>query len=353
MILPSSYLATLLLLVISMICWGSWANTQKLAGPWRFELYYYDFAIGFLLLTVAAAFTFGSLRTSELTFEENFLLTGNRNMIWAIAAGMVFNLGNMFLAATVSIAGLAVAFPMALGTALVIGTLWSMAFGAQANVLLSVGGAGLVLVALVVAAYAHSSHLDALLEATKKAALQVDPRSKQARRTPRGPSAAQAVVLGVVSGVAFGFVRPLLDMAREGDSGVAPYGLGLLFAGGMFVVLLVLGPFFFNFPVSGGPIRLRDYFSGSGRQHLLGVLGGLLAGAAILISFLTAAAPATARVAPGISYALSQSGTVLAALWGLLVWREFRGASDRIRTLFAGVLILFAAGVAMLAVAQS
>src|SRR5229473_3338547 len=102
MILPSSYLATLWLLVISMICWGSWANTLKLASAWRFELYYYDFAIGFLLLTVAAAFTVGSLNAGELTFQENFLLTGYHNMAWAVAAGMLFNLGNMFLAATVS-----------------------------------------------------------------------------------------------------------------------------------------------------------------------------------------------------------------------------------------------------------
>src|SRR5258708_39981083 len=120
MILPSSYLATLLLLVISMICWGSWANTQKLAGPWRFELYYYDFAIGFLLLTVAAAFTFGSLRTSELTFEENFLLTGNRSMIWASASGMVFNLGNMFRSASVSISCRGCAFPVAVRDSLLI-----------------------------------------------------------------------------------------------------------------------------------------------------------------------------------------------------------------------------------------
>ena len=105
MILPASQAATFALLVISLICWGSWANTLKLAGKWRFELYYYDFALGFAVLAVVAAFTGGFLNPGELTFQDNFLITGYRNMAYVIAAGIVFNLGNMLLAATISTAG--------------------------------------------------------------------------------------------------------------------------------------------------------------------------------------------------------------------------------------------------------
>jgi glucose uptake protein len=352
MILPSAYSTTLWILIFSVICWGSWANTQKLAGTRRFELYYYDFVFGFLAVAVVAAFTFGSINAGELTFQENLLITGYRNMAWALAAGMVFSIGNVFLAATVSISGLAVAFPVALGMALVVGTAWNLVTGAQGSALLSFGGVLLVLVAIVVVAYAYGSHLDRLLAAIKQPAFRPDPRAKSSPKPAPPPSAAQAIALGIVSGFAFGFVRPLTDNARFGDNGIAPYGLALLFGAGMLVMAVVMTPFLFNFPVSGEPLGMRDLFTGSGAQHLYGILGGLLAGAAVLGGFVAAAAPSTAGVAPGLSYAITQAGTVLAALWGLLAWREFGAASARVRTLFAVVIILFALGVGMLSVAQ-
>src|SRR6202163_651008 len=122
MILPASQAATLALLVISLICWGSWANTLKLAGRWRFELYYYDFAIGFALLAVVAAFTAGSLNSNELTFQENFLITGYRNIAFIVAAGIIFNLGNMLLGATLSVAGMTLAFTFTFAAALGVST---------------------------------------------------------------------------------------------------------------------------------------------------------------------------------------------------------------------------------------
>jgi glucose uptake protein len=350
MIFPSSDLASFLVLVFSMICWGSWANTQKLVRPRRFELYYYDFIFGFLAAAVLAAFTFGSLNTSELSFQENFLITAYRNMAWAVAAGMVFGIGNIFLLATVSISGLAVAFPVALGTAVVVGTAWNLVTGAQNSAMLAILGVLLVLIAVVIVAFAYGNHLDRLLAARTNTALRPDPRLQ---RPPKSPSAAQAVILGVISGFAFGFVRPLTDLARETDNGVAPYGLALLLGAGMLAMAVLLTPFFFNFPVAGEPLGLRHLFSGSGMQHFYGFIGGVLAGAAVLGAFVVAAAPATARVTPGITYALMQGGTLLAALWGLLVWREFKSADLRVRTMFAVLLIVFALGIGMLSVAQS
>lgn len=357
MILPASSSTSLLILVLSMICWGCWANTQKLAGQRRYELYNYDFVFGFLAVAVAAAFTFGSLNAADLTFQENFLITSYRAMAWAIGAGMVFSIGTIFLTATVSISGLAVAFPMALGMAVAVETAWDLTTGTlQMGVLLAMSGILLVLVAIVVVAYAYGSHLDRLLAAVKQPAFRPDPRVKPRTPAPkaaRPASAVQAIVLGVISGFGFGFVRPLLDHARAGDNGVAPYGLALLFGGGMLLMTIVMSPFLFNFPVSGEPLGLRHLFSGTGKQHVYGVLGGALAGASLIGGFVVAAAPVTADVAPGLTYALAQGGTVLAALWGLLVWREFGSASARIRALFAVVIILFALGVGMLSVAQA
>jgi glucose uptake protein len=347
MILPAPTQTTLILLVFSMICWGSWANTQKLAGKWRFELYYYDFSLGFLLAAVAAAFTFGSWNSAELTFQENFLLTGYHNLAYALAAGMVFNFGNLFLTAAVSVSGVSTAFPIAMGLALSITTAISLVSSGQGRILLSVAGIGLALAAIALGAYAYSSHLDVLAESSKKAALQLDPRSKYARSAPKAANSARGIVLSLVSGIGLGLFRPLVSLAAESDNGVAPYGLALLFAGGIMATTVVLSPFFFNFPVAGAPVRFRDYFAGSMSQHLLGWLGGILAGAALLTSFLAAGAPVAARATPGVSFALNQAGAVLAALWGLLVWHERKGSGERIRALYAGMLVLLVAGIGM------
>src|SRR5437016_10103019 len=139
MILPATYISALLLTVLSMICWGSWANTFKLAGKWRFELFYYDYALGVLLAAIVAAYTFGSLG-SDLSFSDNLLIASKRNMAYAVAGGTVFNLANMLLVAAISVAGLAVAFPVGIGLALVVGVIWNYFLNPQGNpVLLAVG----------------------------------------------------------------------------------------------------------------------------------------------------------------------------------------------------------------------
>jgi glucose uptake protein len=241
-----------------------------------------------------------------------------------------------------------------MGVALVVGAAWDFTTGVQKGALLAMGGSLLVLIAVAVVAYAYGSHVDHLLAAVKQPAFRPDPRARPASPKPaRPPSAAQAIVLGVISGFAFGFLRPLLDNARAGDNGVAPYSLVLLLGGGMLAMTLAMTPFLFNFPVSGAPLGLRDLSSGSAAQHLYGILGGALAGASLLGGFVIAAVPGAGGVAPGLGYAIAQGGTILAALWGLLAWREFGSASSRIRILFAVVLVLFALGVGMLSLVQT
>ena len=360
MILPASQGATLALLVISLICWGSWANTLKLAGKWRFELYYYDFAIGFAVLAAVAAFTGGSMNSGELTFQDNFLITGYRNMAYVIAAGVVFNLGNMLLAATIAVAGLALAFTVTFATALVVSTAWSVMFEASSGFLPSVCGAALLLGALVMGAAAYSNYLIARSEAAKEAARSAAAKKDvpqpggRVKRTQssRSRGLVLAVTLGVAGGVALGLFRPLLDMGSQGDAGVAPYGVALMFAAGILISTVIIDPFFFNFPVAGGPIGFSDYFKGTGKQHALGFLGGVLAGAAFLAGLLALGAPSAIRAEAIPSYALSQGAPVLAVAWGLFVWREFKSAGERSRMLFRIMWILLALGVGLLAVAQ-
>ncbi|MEO8024851.1 MAG: hypothetical protein ABI823_00175 [Bryobacteraceae bacterium] len=167
--MPTTYVSALLLMVFSMLCWGSWANTQKMTGKWRFELYYYDYALGVLLCAVLAAFTFGTLNSAELTFQDNFLITSYRKMAWGVAGGVVFNLANMLLVAAISVAGMSVAFPIGIGLALVIGVIWNYILTPQGNPTLLFGGAALVVVAIIVDAMAYAAHA-AQLKAEAEAA---------------------------------------------------------------------------------------------------------------------------------------------------------------------------------------
>ncbi len=351
MILPGSQAATLALLVISLICWGSWANTLKLAGKWRFELYYYDFAIGFALLATVAAFTGGLLNSGELTFQDNFLITGYKNMVYVIAAGVVFNLGNMLLAATITASGMALAFTITFAAALVVSTAWSLILEASSGFLLSFAGAGLLLAALVIGAAAYSSLLSARAVAARKDTPARDPRAKRPKESGT-PGAALPILLGVAGGIALGLFRPLLDAGSVGDGGLAPYGAAVMFAIGILLSTAILDPFFFTFPVTGEPIGLSEYFKGTGKQHALGILGGVVAGVAFLAGTLALSAPLAFRAAAIPSFALSQGAPVLAAAWGLFVWREFRGSGGRSTLLFPLMWILLAAGIGVLALAR-
>ncbi len=348
MLLPASQAATLALLVISLICWGTWANTLKLAGKWRFELYFYDFALGFALLAVVAAFTGGTLASSELTFQENFLVASYRNVAYVLVAGVIFNIGNMLLTATVSVAGMALAFSVTCGVALTVATVRALIFDSPNGMPVALAGAALLLAAVMLAAFAYHQYLQTRADAVKQAALQADPRAKLGKRSTGSPGAALPVTLGAAGGLAFGLFHPLLDLGRSGDNAVAPYGLTLLFAASILGCTVLLAPFFFTFPVAGAPIVFKEYFSGGPKQHVLGLLGGILAGAGFLTGMLALSAP---RNGAGLSYGLSEGGPVLAVIWGLLIWRECKGA-ERPRLLMLVTLILLAGGIALLAVSR-
>lgn len=350
MTLPTTYLAGILLLILSMLCWGSWANTQKL-GKWRFELYSYDLSVGVVICAAILAFTLGSLNSSELTFQENFLIVSYRKMAYCVGGGMVFNLANLLLLGAMSIGGLAVAFPVSLGVAAIVSAVWNFALNPQGNAILILGGAVLVAAAIMVNVFAYTTHVDLQAEESKKAALQIDPRAKRTkpRIKPAGP--ARAVTLSVMSGILMGIFSPVMNAGREGDNGVGPYGMALLFAAGMLVSTFLYTPFFLNFPVSGAPIQFFDYFKGTARQHLLGVVGGGLLALGAAAGFVGAATPASVKIGPAFGDTALHAGAVVAALWGLLAWHEFKGGSERIRMLLAVMLVLYLAGLGMMSIA--
>ncbi len=347
MILPTTYEMTLLISVLSMICWGSWANTLKLAQPkWRFELYYFDFAFGLLVTAVVAAFTFGSMG-DELTFGDNVMIAGKRPMIWAIAAGAVFNLANLLLVAAISIAGMSVAFPIGIGLALVVGTAGNYMMEKTGNPMFIFGGIALILIAIVLDAMAYSSRVSA----QQPPPAPPDPRGRRSPRKGSGPL--KAILLSVVGGILMGSFYPLVLKARavHTEMGLGPYAIAVFFAVGVFFSTFVYNLYFINLPVQGEAVQISQYFKGTPWHHLLGFLGGVIWCVGAVANFAAAAATGKALIGPAVSYALGQGATMISAAWGLLVWKEFKGAGSKSMMLLALMFVFFLAGLAMLALA--
>ena len=331
MILPTTYAVALLLLFLSMLCWGSWANTFKLSRKWRFELFYFDYAIGVVIAAVVAAFTFGSMG-ENLSFLDNLSITGKRQIAMAFVAGGIFNLANMLLVAAISLSGMAVAFPVGIGLALVIGVVWNYILRPAGNPILLFSGALLVVLAILVDALAYRTHGATAGTGTKSFSV-------------------KGLILSLVSGVLMGSFYPLVAMSTEGEIGLGPYTVGVIFSIGVLLSTFVFNLYFMNLPVQGEPVPLMAYFRGTVRNHALGLLGGIVWCAGAIMNFAAAAAPPEVNVGPAISYALGQGATMISALWGLLVWKEFRGATARVRMLLTIMLVLFAAGLGAISVA--
>jgi glucose uptake protein len=344
MVLPHTYAAALLLTVLTMICWGSWANTTKLARNWRFELFYFDYSFGVLLAAIVFAFTFGSMGFDRLLFMDDLLQTGKRNIAFGFAGGVVFNLSNMLLVAAISMAGMSVAFPVGVGTALVVGAVWNYVLRPQGNPVLLFTGLAIVVAAIVVDAMAYRAHAMWKLQAAIKSGKS---RSTVKRVSPK------VLVLCIVSGLMMGSFFPLVEMGKGQPGGVemGPYAVGFVFAVGLFLSTFVFNLFFMNLPVEGEPVEILDYFKGGLRNHLLGLVGGIIWCTGTMASFVAASAPEEVQVGPAISYALGQGATMISALWGLLVWKEFAGAGGRVKALIVVMLILFVIGLGMISIA--
>jgi glucose uptake protein len=338
MIIPGTYIGALLLIILSMLCWGSWANTFKLTPKWRFELFYYDYSLGVLLAAIIAAYTFGSMG-NDLTFSDNLLIAMKRNMAYAAAGGVVFNLANILLVAAISVAGLAVAFPIGIGLALVIGVIWNYILNPQANMLLLFGGVILVVGAIVVDAMAYSNHAAAISAKGKK---------KESNKSLKG------ILLSLVSGVLMGSFYPLVEMGKglgPDQAGLGPYAVAFLFAIGVFFSTFIFNLYFLNLPVQGEPLSMFNYFHGTLRQHLLGIVGGVIWCTGAIANFVAASAPKAVHVGPAVSYAVGQGATMVSALWGVLVWKEFAGANPKVRLQLGLMFILFIAGLLLVSIA--
>jgi glucose uptake protein len=342
MTLATTYSAALCLAIFSLLCLGSWANSLKLASRWRFELFYFDFSFGLAVTSLVLAFTAGSLGYDSFIFMDDVMRASKHSLAYAFGAGLIFNLGNMLLIAGMSLVGMSIAFPIGLGIATIVGALVAYAAGSQGNPVLVLTGAAVVLVAVLVCAFGYRS-LSLLRELEKMKAGE--------HRTLRPSVSWKGVFLSVAGGIVLGSFTPLLDMARDPDIGLGPYSVGVMFCMGIAFSTVLYNMYFMNLPVKGQPLEILAYFRGTIRQHLYGVLGGVVWSLGTIAALVLSGSPKETLPGPAVSYTLARSSPLLAAIWGLVFWKESRGADARVTALMGLMLFLLAAGLTMLAIA--
>jgi len=336
MILPFSDTSFILLMFLCMLCWGSWPVFYKLAKGYRFELFYFDFGFGLVLIALICAFTVGSLGFDGFNFTDDILNSRKQEWLFAMLAAMIFNFGNMLMMAAVSVAGMTVAFPVAFGVAMIVGS-WIHYLGHPGidSVLMMCGTVLVVLSAILVSSgYSH-------LRTLQHEKLARAGKTKSTRR----PSSIKGILLALVGGLVMGTFAPLLLRAQDPEDGVGPYALLFLFSIAVVFSTFVFNLFFMNLPVEGDPLEIADYFKTPIKHHVLGLLGGVVWGIGALASYVVAT-PKREIHPSGLVTMLGQAAPLIAALWGLLIWKEFKGGDARVKAFGALMLVLFAGGLA-------
>ena len=330
MFILHSYQAAVLFCLITMLCWGSWANTQKLAGRhWRFELYYWDYALGVLLLSAVFALTLGSLGSQGRPFLCDIAQAEGGNIGSAILGGVIFNLSNILLVAAISVAGMAVAFPVGVGLALVIGVVTNYVKAPVGNASLLFTGVTIITLAIILCAVAYR------------------------RLGTEGSGGAKGLVLSVAAGVLMGFFyrwvvsSMTLDFVAPEAGKLTPYSAVFFFSIGLFLSNFIFNTVMMKVPVEGEPVRPRDYFKGSFGVHLTGILGGVIWNIGMSFSIIAAE-----QAGPAISYGLGQGATLVAALWGVFIWKEFVQAPKGTGKFLAAMFVCYLAGLAMIIIAR-
>jgi len=317
--------------VVTMLCWGSWANTQKLASQeWRFQLFYWDYAIGVLLLALVLAFTLGSSGGKGRGFLADLSQADGGWLGSAFLGGVIFNLANILLVAAIDIAGLAVAFPIGIGLALVLGVGTTYAAKPEGNVPMLALGVGCVMLAII---------LDALAYKRRAAAGKKEPT--------------KGILLSAVAGVLMGFFYSFVAHSMgsfDAATGVleagklSPYTAIVLFSAGVLASNFLWNSIVMARPFSGAPVTYRDYFlKGNARLHLIGILGGMIWSVGMSFSII-----ASAAAGPALSYGLGQGATLVGAVWGVFIWKEFSGAPAGTDRLLAAMFALYVIGLGVL-----
>ncbi len=331
MVILHSYGWAVFLVFITMLCWGSWANTQKLAQKhWPFQLFYWDYAIGVLLLALVLAFTAGSMGTEGRSFLADLAQANGRSIFMAFLGGVIFNLANILLVAAIAIAGMAVAFPIGIGLALVLGVIANYTSNSLGNPILLFTGVALVVVAIV-----------------------LDARAYQKLPGPGSITTTKGIMVSLIAGFLMGFFYRFVaesmatDFVNPMEGKLTPYTASVIFAIGLFISNFVWNSVFMYNPLVGEKVTYKDYFTkGDMRLHLIGILGGAIWSLGMSLNILAAEQAGFA-----ISYGLGQGATLIAALWGVFIWKEFKGAKG-VRGLLTAMFMFFIGGLSLIIISR-
>jgi glucose uptake protein len=331
MFVVHSYPLAVALCVVTMLCWGSWANTLKLASrDWRFELFYWDYTFGVLLLTLVLGLTLGSNGTAGRPFVADLAQASAGSWGSALLGGAVFNLANILLVAAIEIAGMAVAFPIGIGLALLIGVILNYIADPIANVVLLAGGVLLVMLAIILDAVAYRRLAGGAATVSRK-----------------------GLVLSLACGVFMGLFYRFVAASMYHDPSVPTAGkLGCYAAVFVLAVGVLLSSFVWNTfamkrPFVGPPVSFGSYFRGSLGSHLSGVLGGVIWGTGTALNLI-----ASGRAGFAVSYGLGQGATLVAAIWGVFIWKEFRASPAGTSKLLAAMFVSYLGGLVLIILAR-
>jgi glucose uptake protein len=331
MFIVTSYSTAVVLCVITMLCWGSWANMQKLSSKsWPFQLFYWDYTLGILLLALVLAFTMGSHGLGGRSFLADVHQAQAGWLGSAFLGGVIFNLANILLVAAIDIAGLAVAFPIGIGLALVLGVITTYWAQPEGNVPMLALGVGAVLVAVILDAVAYKRLASAGVKTPTK-----------------------GIVLSLAAGALMGFfysfvahamgsIDPLTQTLETGK--LSPYTAIVFFSVGILISNFLWNSLVMAKPFVGAPVRYSDYFTrGTPRLHVIGIVGGMIWGLGMSLSIL-----ANNAAGPALSYGLGQGATLVGALWGVFVWKEFKEAPKGTNGLLGAMFVFYVIGLAVL-----
>lgn len=331
MYIVDSYPLAIVLCVVTMLCWGSWANTQKLASKeWRFQLFYWDYSIGVLIFALILAFTLGSVGDSGRSLLVDLAQADMRWLGSAFLGGVVFNLSNILLVSAIDIAGLAVAFPVGVGLALVLGVITTYLATDSGNVPILAAGVAAIMVAIILDAIAYK-------------------RMASASTTLQTRGLVLSIVAGVLMGWFYSFVAQSIGTfdltTHELTAGkLSPYTALVCFSMGLFFSNFIWNSIVMYKPFHGEPVSYRDYFTqGNMRLHTVGILGGVIWNTGMGLNLI-----ASTKAGPALSYGLGQGATMIGAIWGVFIWKEFKGASFGTGCLLAAMFLFYMLGLGIL-----
>ena len=330
MFIVSNYLLAVVFCFITMLCWGSWGNTQKMAAKsWRYELFYWDYVIGMVLFALFIALTMGSIGTEGRPFLEDVAQVSARNFGSIILGGVIFNASNILLSASTSIAGLAVAFPLGVGISLVLGTVINYIGAPKGDPITLFIGVALIVVAIVCNGIASGK-------------LQKDKKE----------GANKGIILAVLAGTLMAFFYRFVAASMDLDNFAAPavgkatpYTAIVIFSLGVLLSNFVFNTFVMKKPFVGDPVSYSEYFKGNAKTHLVGILGGAIWCLGTAFSYI-----ASGKAGAAVSYALGQGAPMIAAIWGVFIWKEFKGASKGVYGLLGVMFLFFVAGLGFIIV---